>query len=127
MVEDAAPFTAEQAAEVERLIAERSSFPRTKASQPVYVGPDPEPSRPPASPARAIDRRLYRKTEFWFASSVAGGLMLLDSPEVTAQLGDLMLTDGSLDIGKIAAAAIAAVVFVARQWAQAKAAQRGQG
>ena len=139
MVEQTEPFTPEQQAAVDVMIAkqltknERERFARTKAAQAVYAGPDPEPSRPPASPERAIDRRLGKTLEFWFAGGTALLLYvtdLLQQPEFTGavgRIGEAAMTDGSLDVGKLSAALVAAVVFLGRQYAKAKAAQGGPG
>ena len=141
MVEQTEPFTPEQQAAVDVMIAkqltknERERFARTKAAQAAYVNSPtvPQTLAAPSPPERAIDRRLGKTLEFWFAGGTALLLYvtdLLQQPEFTGavgRIGEAAMTDGSLDVGKLSAALVAAVVFLGRQYAKAKAAQGAQG
>ena len=141
MVEQTEPFTPEQQAAVDVMIAkqlaenERERFARTRAEQAkAEVQLMQVKGVPPApQPERAIDRRLGKTLEFWFAGGTALLLYvtdLLQQPEFTGavgRIGEAAMTDGSLDVGKLSAALVAAVVFLGRQYAKAKAAQGAQG
>lgn len=100
-------------------------FARTKDAQQdeamrnVYQVP---PAQPEPVAESGLKRRLVKTGEFKFAAVVAAivaGLDLVQSPEFSDAFGNVAMTDGSLDVGKIGAIVIASVVFAVRQYAKA--------